>query len=63
MKQFVQLFGTNKEAVTINLNYLIRFQPNKDGTDIWLFDGEKSVHYLVTISYSDMNDEVFKPLQ
>lgn len=60
MKEFIQLFGFNKESVTINLKYLIRFQENpKEGTDIWMFNGKEAEHYLITISYKNLNETVF----
>lgn len=60
MNPFVEIVSKKGVVASINLNYIIRFEPHGPYTDIWIDSGSTetgAIYYL-----SDMNYDVFKDL-
>lgn len=57
--KFISLKGLNNERITINLNYLIRFEPiENERTRIYVDDRTNVVSYRVTILYADLVKQI-----
>lgn len=53
--KFISLIGLKNEQITINLNYLIKFEPMPhDRTRIYLDNRSGVVSYGITLSYTEL---------
>lgn len=53
--KFVKLTGLQGQQLTINIDYLINFEPNGTGTKIYLDHQNATTTYPVTMSYDSFN--------
>lgn len=58
---FISFKGLDNEMVTVNLNYLIKFEPIPNNrTKIYIDDKTTAVTYNVTIAYVDLVNQINK---
>lgn len=58
---FISFKGLDNEMVTVNLNYLIKFEPIPNNrTKIYIDDKTATVTYNVTIAYVDLVNQINK---
>ena len=62
MNPFYEIFSKTGKSATINLTYVIRFEPRGHNTDIWMYTGEGvntvEGYYLAVVEYEKFKKEV-----
>jgi len=48
---FIEIRGANDRAITINVKYLIKFEPSAEGSMVYVDDRGTETMYLADISY------------